>query len=119
MAKRHLVEYYKKVCSQYQNMNDTLKKFENELQYNMVDPQIIENAKKIIAPLKANYERISYIMFLLNQPNKESKKKRYVNQNKCKLNGLDKNNSIEKTLEENEDVIKNLDKVNKCFNKEK
>lgn len=38
--------------------------------------------KLIIAPVKQNYETLSYFMYLLNQPNKKSKQLTYKKQNK-------------------------------------
>ena len=55
-----------------------------------------------------NYQRISYIMYLLNLPNKKEKAVKYKRQNSKLLNTLSKDNSLEKTIEENSEVINKL-----------
>jgi hypothetical protein len=47
-------------------------------------------------------------MFLLNQPQRKSKQKRYQEQNKKLLDKLDKSNSLEAVLAENEEARKHI-----------
>ena len=108
MSVRDIKIYYDEISDQYHEMMDNLRYLEEELKKNVVEPERVDQLKKIIIPLKDNYERWSYMMFLLNKPNKKSKQKRYEQQNKSKLAGLAKDNSVEKTIEQNTTVINNI-----------
>ena len=105
MSVRDVKIQYEKVCNQYLEMKKEVQDWEIEASKNMVDPERLKNLKEMIAPLMKNYERWSYIMFLLNQPVRKSKQAKYKKQNQKRLNSLNKDNSIESTLKENEDVI--------------
>ena len=105
MAKRHVVDYFNKVADQYHEMLNELKDFEDECNKGLVEPEIFDNFKKIIEPLKNNYMTWSYVMYLLNLPNRESKVKIIKRRENKKL--VPNCNSIE----ENENVLKSLKKL--------
>lgn len=111
MSVKHVKLYYDEICAQYHEMLETLKDFEEECANNLVDPDRIEQAKKIIEPLKDNYEKISYIMFLLNKPNKKEKLKKYEKQNAKLLTEFDKKNSLNGMKEKNKEVINDLKEI--------
>jgi hypothetical protein len=75
MAKRHIVEYFDKVSRQYSEMLSELKDFENECNNNLVEPEQFEQFKRVLEPIKNNYMVWSYVMYLLNLPNREKKVK--------------------------------------------
>lgn len=75
MAKRHVVEYFDKVAKQYSEMLAELKDFENECNNNLVEPEQFEQFKRVLEPIKNNYMMWSYVMYLLNLPNREKKVK--------------------------------------------
>lgn len=75
MAKRHIVEYFDKVANQYSEMLSELKDFENECNNNLVEPEQFEQFKKVLEPIKNNYMTWSYVMYLLNLPNRDKKVK--------------------------------------------
>ena len=108
MSVKQVKQYYDEICEQYHEMIEELHDFEEECNNNLVDPDRLEEAKKIIIPLKTNYERISYIMFLLNQPNKKEKIKKYQKQNAKLLKKFDNSNSLDGVKEENRQVLKDL-----------
>lgn len=102
MAKRHVVEYFDKVANQYKDMLNELKDFEDECNKGLVEPERFDNFKKIIEPLKNNYMTWSYVMYLLNLPNREKKVKivkRRENKNKV---------PICKNVKDNEKVLSSL-----------
>ena len=70
MSKRHVEDYFNKVADQYKEMLNELKDFEKECSDGLVEPEIFDNYKKIIEPLKNNYMTWSYVMYLLNLPNR-------------------------------------------------
>ena len=102
MAKRHVVEYFDKIANQYKDMLNELKDFEDECNKGLVEPERFDNFKKIIEPLKNNYMTWSYMMYLLNLPNREKKVKiikRRENKNKV---------PICKNIEENDKILHSL-----------
>lgn len=111
MAVKHIKEYYEQVCNQYIQMNEELKDFQKEVEEGLVEPERIENLKKMIEPLKNNYMTISWIMYLLNQPNRDSKERAYQKRNKKFLDSLDKNFNKESIMKQNDEVIKSIGEV--------
>ena len=73
MAKRHVVQYYLEIENQYLEMLSNMKEFRDLLAENKISQEEFVSATKEIETIKANYERISYIMFLLNKPNRKDK----------------------------------------------
>ena len=111
MAVKHIKEYYEQVCDQYILMNEELKDFQKEVENGLVEPERIENLKKMIEPLKNNYMTLSWIMYLLNQPNRDSKEKSYQKRNKKFIESLDKNFDKESIMKQNDEVIKSIGEV--------
>ena len=105
MSKRHVDEYFNTIANQYQEMLDALKDMEEECENNLLDPDRLEQMKNMIKPLKENYMRISYIMFLLNKPDKEEKSKEYEERNKKLLSKISDENKLEAIQEENQKII--------------
>ncbi len=108
MAYKHIKEYYDKICEQYLEMKDEIRDFEIEAQNNIMEPERLDMIKEQIKPLMDNYERWSYMMYLLNLPVKKSKQKSYQERNKKFINNLNKNNSLQSVLEENKQVINKM-----------
>lgn len=108
MSVKAVRDYYNQICDQYFEMVQDIRDFEQEAAKGLIEPERVERLKAQIEPIKNNYERWAYMMFLLNQPQKKSKQKKYEQQNKKLLNSLNKNNSLEAVLIENEDAIKHI-----------
>ena len=108
MAYKHIKEYYDKICEQYLEMKDEIRDFEIEAQNNIMEPERLDMIKEQIKPLMDNYERWSYMMYLLNLPVKKSKQKAYQERNKKFISNLNKNNSLQSVLEENKQVINKM-----------
>ena len=85
MSKKHVEEYYNQICEQYKELLNNTKEVEKAVKEGLVSPEFLDNYKKIIEPNKVNYERWSYMMFLLNQPNKKEKKRKYIKQHEKEL----------------------------------
>lgn len=81
MAKRHVIDYFNKVADQYHSMLLEIRDFEEECNKGLIEPERLDEVKKIIEPLKNNYMTWSYMMFLLNLPNRERKVKDYKRRN--------------------------------------
>lgn len=108
MSIKHVNKYYKQICEQYQEMLDNIKDLEDESLKGLIEPERIERLKDSIAPIKLNYERWSYMMFLLHQPNRKEKIVKYKKQNKSLLAKLDKSNSLEEVYKENQEAMKHI-----------
>ena len=111
MAVKHIKEYYEQVCEQYVLMNEELRDFQKEVENGLVEPERIDSLKKMIEPLKNNYMTLSWIMYLLNQPNRDSKERAYQKRNKKFIESLDKNFNKESIMKQNDEVIKSIGEV--------
>lgn len=109
MSVKHIQKYYSEICNQYHAMIEELHDFEKEAETGLFEPERLDMIKQSIQPLKDNYERWSYMMFLLHQPNKKEKQKKYQKQNQQLIATMKKSNSVDAIIEENNQVIKNLD----------
>jgi hypothetical protein len=54
---------------------------------------------------------LSWIMYLLNQPNRDSKERAYQKRNKKFIESLDKNFNKEAIMKQNDEVIKSIGEV--------
>ena len=105
MSIKHVREYYDNICRDYHEMIEALIEAEEDAQNNLVTPEAVENLNTLVKPMKDNYERWSYMMFLLNMPNKKEKKRAYLKQNKKKVELIEQNNNLEAIHKENVDSI--------------
>lgn len=110
MSIKHVKEYYLKVANDYITMNRTLEEMEKCISdsNSTVAVQNINIIKQQVAQLKENYLRISYIMFLLNEPNRPQKQSRYKQREVKKLNAIPKEHTLEGVLKENKKILNNL-----------
>lgn len=108
MAVKHVKEYYNQICEQYAEMLDNIKCLEEEAAKGLVEPERIERLSLQIAPIKQNYERWAYMMYLLNQPAKKSKKKKYQENNKKLLSSIAENNTVDSVIAENKEAMTHI-----------
>lgn len=108
MSLKHVNEYYKQICDQYREMIEDIKDVEREAEKGFVEPERVERLKTQVAPIKQNYERWTYMMFLLHQPNRKEKIKKYQRQNAKLLKSLDTANNLDAVLIENEEARKHI-----------
>jgi len=107
MAKRHVIEYYCNIENQYLKMKKMCDSFEKQVKEGKGSLETLENVKENTTRLQENYDRISYIVYLLNMPNKEKKVSRYKKQNDKIEKHLSTSN-LDAVKEENRDVLKKL-----------
>lgn len=113
MSVKHLREYYQKVCDQYNEMINDLQELEEYAKTNMVEPERLEQYKQTIGPIKENYLTLSYIIFLLNKPNKKEKQKKYLKQHKKELDKIPYSNTQEGKIEKGKQTLEELNKIAK------
>lgn len=108
MSLKHVNRYYKQICEQYTEMINDIKDVEKEAERGLIEPERIERLKDQVAPIKQNYERWTYMMFLLHQPNRKEKIKKYQRQNAKLMSQLSKANSLEAVIDENIEARKHI-----------
>ena len=109
MSVKHVREYYERMVSDYVEMKNILEEMEKMSESNAsVALQNIDSIREQVKVLEANYKRLAYVIFLLNQPNKESKKQRYVNSEKKKLSNISEIHRKEAVEKENKQVLEGL-----------
>lgn len=106
MAKKDVLNYYLNVQSQYIEMLTNVKDLNDALKAGIIeqdDPRI-EQLNMETDLIKSNYERIAYILFLLNQPARKEKKKIEHKQNKQVYDYL-RASTDTVVMQENEDAL--------------
>lgn len=110
MAKKHVDEYYNQITAQYHEMLNDIKDFEKECAEGLIEPERVERLKEQIAPIKLNWERWTYMMFLLNQPARKRKIPAYKERMQKVMKNLDSKNSVEATIDECKEARKMIGK---------
>lgn len=110
MAKKHLINYYLQVQEQYFEMLNDAKDFDDAYRSGHLTQEQFEIAQVMLEKYKDNYNRLSYDIMLLNQPNKKDKLKAYKKQNKKVYSYLD-SVSQDKSINESADVLKEFKKL--------
>ncbi len=106
MAVKHVREYYEKMLLDYTEMKNVLAEMEKLSDSGAsVALSNIESIKEQVKVLESNYKRLSYIIFLLNQPNRDSKKSRYITREKKKLDKIPIQDRKEAVEDENRNVL--------------
>lgn len=108
MSVKHVKEYYNQLFKDFHEMTTMLREMEDECQKNLISEEQLENIKKTIEPIKTNFERIQYIMFLLDQPNKKEKVARYKKRNEALLKNSVSLDELKKENKEALDKLKNI-----------
>ena len=109
MAKKHFDAYYNQVYAQLTSLNKVFDEMSKEVNEGMVAPERLEQLVDTIEPIRLNYQTLSYIKYLLDMPNKKSKKPKYkqVNDKLLKIAG---SRDGEKLLKKNADILNSLNK---------
>lgn len=107
MSVKHIKKYFNQIANQYSELLSELKDFEKEAEQGLIEPERLDLIKQNIQPLIDNYQRWSYMIFLLNMPNKKSKQLAYNKQHSKSLPQNSKNN-LNSMLEENKTVLNNM-----------
>lgn len=110
MSKKDVEKYYNQITADYTEMIENLKEMEELAAQKIINPDKIEELKAAVEPLKNNYMTISWIMFLLNQPNKKEKIARYKKTEEKKVLTIDPNRTkdLDGLHKENKKVIETI-----------
>ena len=119
MAARDVKEYYFKLIAQKAELEADLADFEEALKNGFITEEQMQAAKDELIPYQINLDRLTYIIFLLELPNREEKKVKFAKQNKKILNELEKRKADEQSvINENKSALDGFRKeVKKLLNK--
>ena len=123
MAKRHLEQYYIEVESNYSQMLEDVNSLEDSYKAGNMNYERYSQLRDTLTPeiesLKEEYERLSYVIFLLNIPNRVKKEEKYKKENQTYFAYLDKY-SKENVVNKTKDVLaKFKEQVKKLKEEEK
>lgn len=74
MAVKDVKDFYLKTSAQYLEMKETLAEFEKEFKEGHITEDKLDNVKDLVNFMEQNYDRLSYIMYLFELPNRPKKK---------------------------------------------
>ena len=98
MAVKDVKEYYFKLSAQKAELEADLADFEDALKNGFITEEQMQAAKDELIPYQINLDRLTYIMYLLELPNRKTKKAKFANQNKKVLNELEKRKADEQSV---------------------
>ena len=98
MAVNDVKEYYIKLIAQKAELEADLADFEEALKNGFITEDQMQAAKDELIPYQINLDRLTYIMYLLELPNRKTKKAKFAKQNKKILDELEKRNADEQSV---------------------
>lgn len=98
MAVKDVKEYYFKLIAQKAELEADLADFEEALKNGFITEEQMQAAKDELVPYQINLDRLTYIMYLLELPNRKTKKAKFAKQNKKILDELGKRNADEQSV---------------------
>ena len=106
MAIKDVRAYFYTMLAQYLEEKQNLEDFKEALDNGLITEEQMQEALSTVADLEKNYYRLVYIMYLLDMPNRASKKPAYVKQYKTILEELHKLGAdIDAVKQENTDAL--------------
>lgn len=81
MAVKDVKEYYYKLLIQTAEMKADLEDFEKAFKDGYITEDRLDEAKKQVEAIEANFERVGYVMYLLEMPNRPKKAAKWKKQN--------------------------------------
>lgn len=109
MALADVKAFFKQLQSQRDEMKADLADFENALAEGHITEDQLQSVKEDFDLVETNYQRVLYIMYLFDIPNRHSKKTKFLQANRKLIEQFSLNKSDEDALiTENENVIKHF-----------
>lgn len=106
MAIKDVRHYYYNMLAQYLEEKQNLADFEEALKNGLITEDQMQEAMATVNELENNYHRLAYVMYLLDMPNRQTKKEGYVKQYKTILEELKKLGvDMDSIKEENSDAL--------------
>lgn len=82
MAIKHVKDYYKQIEKMYFELISELHEMEEDFKKNECTEEELQNLLIPVKGIEENYTRLSYILYLLYQPNRDKKSSKYHKENK-------------------------------------
>ena len=98
MAVKDVKEYYFKLIAQKAELEADLADFEEALKNGFITEEQMQAAKDELIPYQINLDRLTYIIYLLELPNRKTKKAKFAKKNKKILDELGKRNADEQSV---------------------
>ena len=108
MAVKHLREYYAILTAQHELTLREIAEWEQECMNGMITPEMLEEIKHRAQPTLKNYMDMSYVMYLLDQPQRDSKKRAYERRQDAFLKRCPKTSTVEAKIAEGDAAISHL-----------
>lgn len=105
MSKRDFDMYFQRVADNYHEMVLELNDMSKEFEERVISPEVYEQMKRTIEPIKRNYETLNYVDYLLNKPEKTEEQSEYTSQSKAQLEEC---RTEEEIVEENKRALEEL-----------
>lgn len=105
MARRHVVNYFLELQALYIEMVDSLQEYNTAYEEGWLTDEQLEQMHKEIDIIKGNYEFMSYVVMLLNKPNRKDKQETAFQQG---LYERVKGKSREAVLDESKNALADL-----------
>ena len=115
MSIKHVKKYYHQQSNQYMQMLNTVKELQKMANNGEYSNEQLASIQQLITKLKENMDRISYIVYLLQLPNRGKKEKKFREANKELEEAMSDFNDVS-VEEENSNILKELKE--KYLNKE-
>lgn len=109
MSVKHVKRYFSDICDLYHELLENVKDMQEAAEQGLISPERFEEYKKTIEPVKTNYERWSYMIFLLNMPNKKDKERKYKKQRKEEIEEFTKLQQDKVALIESREALDKAD----------
>ena len=104
-------KYYDKLYKVNEDIQKDFIEFEEYAESSdNVDDATLESRREFAKSSQDNLEEIAWLLYLLNLPNKKTKRKRYIQLNEKKMSKLNISNKYDHKLEECEKYINELNK---------
>lgn len=107
MSVKHVKRYFNDICDLYHELLENVKDMQEAAEQGLISPERFEEYKKTIEPVKTNYERWSYMMYLLNKPNKKEKQKTYKKSRKEEIAEFEMMRLDKIAIEESKEALEN------------
>jgi len=98
MAVKDVREYYWKLKAQYEEMENDLADFNEALQNGFITEDRLAEVKDEVERMKINCDRVAFIIYLLEMPNRPSKKPKYNKQNIKLLKEFDRRDATDENV---------------------
>jgi hypothetical protein len=106
MAVKDVKNYFYTMLCQYIEEKQNLADFEIALKDGFITEEQMQEAMENVAGLETNYHRLVYIMYLLDMPNRKSKKAAYIRQYQEILDELKRLGAdVDSVKKENSDAL--------------